>query len=59
MRLGLKGETPAVTAGSLKSSTLHNTTSINGTPASKKGLNPSRLDKDGKTPKGYLDSPII
>ena len=53
-RLGLKGLTPPVTPGSLPSSTLHNTTSLNGVPPSPKA--PSRLDLDGKTPPAYIDN---
>lgn len=55
MRLGLKGITPSIISQSLPSSTMHNTTSINGRPALK-GIKPSRLDLDGITPKKYTDN---
>lgn len=53
--LGLKGVTPSVLDQSLPTSTLHNSTSINGIP-SVAGKKPSTLDLDGKSPKKYLDS---
>lgn len=56
MRLGLGGETPEVTPGSLKSSTMHNTSSVNGVPPLKKGM-PSLLDLDAQNPPKYLDNP--
>ncbi len=56
MRLGLGGTTPDIMPGSLPSSKLHNTSSVNGSPALKKGV-PSILDLDGKNPAKYLDNP--
>ena len=55
-KFGLKGKTPNKLAGSLKSSTLHNTSSINNIP-SIAPKRPSDLDLDGKTPSRYLDNP--
>lgn len=54
-RLGLKGLTPPVTPGSLSSSTLHKTTSLNGIPNLPNSV-PSRLDLDGKLPGQYIDN---
>lgn len=54
-RLGLKGIRPSNMPGTLRSSTLHSTSSINGIPNSEK--NPSELDLDGRRPAAYLDNP--
>lgn len=55
MRLGLKGKTPNILPGSLTSSKLHDTSSINGKPTLTKG-SPSILDLNGITPSQYLDN---
>ena len=55
MRLGLQGKTPDVLPGSLASSKLHDTFSVNGTPSLSKGA-PSTLDLNAETPKQYLDN---
>lgn len=55
-KYGRGGKTPNKLAGSLKSSTLHNTSSINNIP-SIAPLVPSQLDLDGKRPSAYLDNP--
>jgi len=53
--LGLQGQTPAVRPGALKTSTLHDQSSINNEPAIE--LSPSDLDLNGSTPPKYLDNP--
>ena len=52
--LGLQGQTPNVNPGALKSSTLHNQSSLNNEPAIEQS--PSGLDLDGLTPDKYLDN---
>lgn len=52
----LNGTTPTVV--DLKSSTLHNSYSINGTPSIIGRPTPSILDLDGKTPEKYIDKII-
>jgi hypothetical protein len=52
--LGLKGETQTPRIGSVPGSTLHNTSSINGTPVITR--TPSELDLNGKLPKKYTDN---
>lgn len=54
-KYGRGGKTPNKLAGSLKSSTLHNTSSINNKP-SIAPIVPSQLDLDGKRPVAYLDN---
>jgi hypothetical protein len=56
-KFGLGGKTPNVLDQSLPTSTLHKTTSVNGTPVDKNGRKPSSLDLNAKTPKKYLDTP--
>ena len=53
--LGLQGSTPAIRPGAIKTSTLHNQSSINNQPAIEQS--PSGLDLDGNTPNKYLDNP--
>lgn len=53
--LGWGGQTPPSSQSNNPNSTLHNTSSINGTPFI--GKKPSRLDLDGVTPPKYLDNP--
>jgi|TARA_R100000030_G_scaffold63952_1_gene48657 hypothetical protein len=53
--LGLQGQTPPLRAGALKTSTLHNQSSINNEPAIEQS--PSDLDLNGNTPDKYLDNP--
>lgn len=52
-RFGNKGQKPFYTPES-KTSTLHNSSSINGMPNIKR--KPSNLDLNGKTPKKYTDN---
>jgi hypothetical protein len=52
-KLGLGGVKQKTIPGSLPGSTLHNTSSINGKPTTKRS--PSKLDLDGKTPRKYTD----
>ena len=53
--LGLGGNTPATRPGALKTSTLHNQSSLNNVPPIEQS--PSGLDLDGGTPDKYLDNP--
>ncbi len=53
--LGWKGQTPPSSQSNSPNSTLHNTSSINGSPTIVQ--KPSNLDLDGKTPPRYLDNP--
>ncbi len=56
MRLGFQGKTPAVMPGSLRSSKLHDTFSINGQPGIAGKGAPSLLDLNGNTPTQYIDN---
>lgn len=54
-KFGRGGKTLPKLPGSIKSSTMHNTSSINNVP-SISPLVPSNLDLNGKTPPRYLDN---
>lgn len=56
-RLGYSGKQPPIYAGNDSNSKLHYTYSLNGIPNISGMPKPSQLDRNGVTPKKYLDNP--